>query len=314
MQRDLVSSDMPGSLRVRVPAKINLSLAVGPPRPDGFHNLATVFQALSLYDTVTLRDRGDGAGVRLTISGSQANQVPVDEKNLAWQAAELAAEQTGKKPDLDIDIEKGIPVAGGMAGGSADAAAVLVGCSALWDIDEDLVPLAAQLGSDVPFALVGGTAVGQGRGEQVASAMTRGKFHWVLALSDGELATPKVYAEIDRLRGDQPVLEPVIAEDVVRAVRTGDATALGAALTNDLQPAALSLMPALSALLELGPEHGALGSIISGSGPTCAFLVSDEEAALELTVALSASGLCRTVRQASAPVPGATVVSRTTPM
>ncbi len=305
---------MPGSLQVRVPAKINLSLAVGPLGDDGFHTLATVFQALSLYDTVTLRERSDGSGVRLTVSGSQANQVPADRHNLAWQAAELIAAHSHQEPDVDIEIDKGIPVAGGMAGGSADAAAVLVGCAALWGTEDDLIPLAAELGSDVPFALVGGTAVGRGRGEQIASAMARGEFHWVLALSDGELATPKVYAEIDRLRSDEAVPEPEIAEDVLRAVRTGDADALGKALSNDLQRATLSLMPSLSALLELGPEHGALGSIVSGSGPTCAFLVTDEDAALELTVALSASGLCRTVRRASGPVPGATVVNRSGPV
>lgn len=301
---------MPTSVRVRVPAKINLSLAVGPLRDDGFHELATVYQALSLYDTVELIDRADGGGVRLAVGGGEARSVPEDRTNLAWRAAEAAAESFGRSADLDITITKGIPVAGGMAGGSADAAGVLVGCAALWGGGDrtDLAAIGARLGSDVPFSLVGGTAVGSGRGENVAPAMTRGRFHWVLALSQGHLATPKVYAEIDRLRAGTPVPEPEIATAVLQAVRSGDAAALGRALANDLQPAALSLMPTLGMLLELGPEHGALGSIVSGSGPTCAFLVADEEAAMELTLALSSSGLCRTVRRAAGPVPGATVL------
>lgn len=301
---------MPTSVRVRVPAKINLSLAVGPLRDDGFHELATVYQALSLFDTVEIADRADGAGVRLTVGGGEARSVPEDHTNLAWRAAEAAAEAFNRSADLDISITKGIPVAGGMAGGSADAAAVLVGCAAMWGGGDrtDLAAIGARLGSDVPFSLVGGTAVGSGRGENVAPAMTKGRFHWVLALSEGHLATPKVYAEIDRLRAGELVPAPMIAKSVLQAVRGGDAAALGRALVNDLQPAALSLMPTLGMLLELGPEHGALGSIVSGSGPTCAFLVADEEAAMELTLALSSSGLCRTVRRATGPVPGATVL------
>ncbi len=301
---------MSATVHVRVPAKINLSLRVGPRRHDGYHELATVYQALSLFDTVEITDRGDGDGIRLTMSGSEARAVPADRTNLAWRAADAAAAAFGRAADLDIAVTKGIPVAGGMAGGSADAAAVLCGLAALWGGDSgvDLTDLAAGLGSDVPFALIGGTAVGQGRGEQVAAAMTTGQFHWVLALSDGVLATPDVYARIDRLRADAAVADPKVDAAVLKAVRSGDAAALGAALANDLQPAALSLMPPLSMLLELGPEHGALGSIVSGSGPTCGFLVPDSAAAMELTVALSSSGLCRTVRQAHGPVPGATVL------
>lgn len=238
--------------------------------------------------------------------------MPVGDGNLAWKAAALAGRVFDRSPDLSITIDKGIPVAGGTAGGSSDAAAVLRACGHLWDPDgqpeSELMELAAQLGSDVPFLLLGGTAVGSGRGEVVTSAMGSGVFHWVLALSDGQLTTPSVYSRVDRIRADQDVPPPRIDPAVLLAVRTGDAAALGAALYNDLQPAALALMPVLGMLLELGPEHGALGSIVSGSGPTCAFLVADEDAALELTVALSASGLCRAVRRATGPVPGACLV------
>ena len=302
---------MSATIRVRVPAKINLSLAVGPLRDDGFHELATVFMGLSLYDEIAIADRAPGSGLRITVSGSQASSVPLDSDNLAWQAAELVAAELDQQPDFDISIDKGIPVAGGMAGGSADAAAVLVGSAARWrdEGEPDLMALAARLGSDVPFALLGGVAVGRNRGEQVASAMARGRFHWVLALSDGQLAAPKVYGELDRLRAGQAVAEPAINPEVLQAVRSGDVASLGRVLTNDLQPAALSLQPSLAALLELGPDHGALGAMVSGSGPTCAFLVADEEDAMELTVALSSSGLCRTVRRAHGPVPGAAVIS-----
>lgn len=302
---------MSATIRVRVPAKINLSLAVGPPRDDGFHELATVFMGLSLYDDISVTDRAAGSGLRVTVSGSQASSVPLDSDNLAWQAAELVATELSQQPDLDIAIDKGIPVAGGMAGGSADAAAVLVAAATRWrdEGEPDLMELAARLGSDVPFALLGGVAVGRNRGEQVASAMARGTFHWVLALSDGQLSTPKVYNELDRLRAGQPVADPQVKFEVLQAVRGGDAVALGRGLSNDLQSAALSLRPSLGSLLELGPDHGALGAMVSGSGPTCAFLVADEEDAMELTVALSSSGLCRSVRRAHGPVPGAAVIS-----
>ena len=300
------------SVRVRVPAKLNLSLAVGPLRPDGFHELATVYQALSLFDEVDVVDRRDGRGLKLSVGGRESASVPVGDGNLAWKAAALAGHVFDRVPDLTITIDKGIPVAGGMAGGSADAAAVLRACGLLWDPqgqpESELLELAAELGSDVPFALLGGTAVGTGRGEVVTSAMGSGTFHWVLALSDGQLSTPAVYRKIDELRAGEQVPPPQISPDVLLAVRAGDAAALGGALRNDLQPAACAMMPVLAMLLELGPEHGALGSIVSGSGPTCAFLVSDEDAALELAVALSASGLCRAVRRATGPVPGAVAI------
>lgn len=281
-------------------------------RPDGFHDLATVYQALSLYDVVEVGQRTDGRGPILSVAGRESATVPTGDGNLAWQAAELAAKTFDRTADVTITIDKGIPVAGGMAGGSADAAGVLRAVTQLWQVDvaeAELAELATQLGSDVPFALLGGTAVGAGRGEIVTSAMGSGTFHWVLALSDGQLSTPAVYRALDQMRPDPTAVPaPQLAPEVLLAVRTGDAVALGRALDNDLQPAAVALMPPLQMLLELGPEHGALGSLVSGSGPTCAFLVADEESALELAVALSASGLCRAVRRAVGPVPGATVI------
>ncbi|MFN8125497.1 MAG: 4-(cytidine 5'-diphospho)-2-C-methyl-D-erythritol kinase [Candidatus Nanopelagicales bacterium] len=303
---------MPSVVRVRAPAKINLALGVGPLRDDGFHELATVYQALSLADEVEVLDRRDGRGLRIVVGGRESATVPSGRDNLAWKAAALAAQVFDRSPDLTITIDKGIPVAAGMAGGSADAAAVLRACGHLWDPDgyaeSELLELAAELGSDVPFALLGGTAVGAGRGEVVTSAMGSGEFHWVLALSEGQLSTPAVYRTLDEMRDGRPVPAPRIPPAVLLAVRSGDAAALGEALTNDLQDAACRMMPVLEMLLDLGPEHGALGSLVSGSGPTCAFLVPDSDTALEMAVALSASGLCRAVRRASGPVAGATVI------
>lgn len=298
------------SVTVRVPAKVNLQLSVGPARADGFHELATVYQAVSLVDEVSAREP-DRAGVHLTISGEGAGDLPLGEDNLAYRAAVLLADHVGVEADVDLHLHKSIPIAGGMAGGSADAAATLVACDALWRQStprEELMALAAELGSDVPFALQGGTAIGTGRGEQLTSVLSRGTFHWVFALADGGLSTPAVYRECDRLRLGRPAPQPYVSDMLMQAVRAGDAVLLGKSLHNDLQPAALALRPALAQVLEVGEDYGALGGIVSGSGPTCAFVVRDEEHGLDLAVALTASGVCRTVRRAIGPVAGARVV------
>lgn len=295
-------------MTVRVPAKVNLQLSVGPVREDGFHELATVFQAVSLYDEVTARA---GAGITLSLSGEGDADLPADASNLAWRAAKALAQHAGVEPDVELHVRKSIPVAGGMAGGSADAAATLVACDALWRLAtprEELAQLAAQLGSDVPFALSGGTAIGTGRGERLTPVLSRGSFHWVFAIADGGLSTPAVYAECDRLRTGRTVPDPYVSDMLMQAVRAGDPVLLGKALHNDLQPAALSLRPQLDQVLEVGEDFGALGGLVSGSGPTCALLARDDEHALDIAVALTASGVCRTVRRASGPVPGARVV------
>lgn len=296
---------------VRVPAKVNLQLAVGPRRVDGFHDLVTVFHAVSLVDEVTITPDRDGAGISLSIEGEGESTLPRDASNLAWRAVALAAERIGVDPDVKIHLRKGIPVAGGMAGGSADAAGALVACDALWHGGlgrSDLEVLAAELGSDVAFPLVGGTAIGTGRGERITPALARGEFHWVFALAETGLPTASVYAECDRLRAGREVEEPKLSDALMQALRAGDADALGRSLSNDLQAAAVSLRPALDLVLEVGSEYGALGGVVSGSGPTCAFVVRDDEHALDLAVALSASGVCRTVKRAVGPVPGARVV------
>ncbi|MCG7597345.1 4-(cytidine 5'-diphospho)-2-C-methyl-D-erythritol kinase [Mycobacterium sp. PSTR-4-N] len=305
-----------GSVTVRVPGKVNLYLEVGDRRPDGYHELSTVFHAVSLLDEVTVTTADV---LSLEISGEGADSLPTDERNLAWQAAELMAEHVGRAPDVAIAIEKTIPVAGGMAGGSADAAAVLVAMNELWELGvprRDLHALAARLGSDVPFALHGGTALGTGRGEELATVLTRNTFHWVLAFSDGGLSTARVFGEVDRLRDLQdhslpPRLES--AEPVLAAVATGDPAALAPLLGNDLQPAALTLDPGLRRTLRAGVEAGALAGVVSGSGPTCAFLCGSAGSAVDVGTELAGAGVCRTVRVASGPVHGARVVPSATP-
>ncbi len=293
------------TVTVRVPAKVNLQLAVGGPRPDGFHELATVYQALSLYDDVTAI-----AGDELTISveGEGADLVPMDETNLAWRAACELAEQAGLEPRAHLHIRKGIPVASGLAGGSADAAGALLALDLLWDthLDRDeLTVIAGRLGSDVPFALHGHNAIGVGRGDRLTPALARGRYYWVLALADLGLSTPAVYAELDRLRAGSVQAEPRVSDALMSALRSGDPVLVGRELSNDLQRAAVSLRPQLAMTLDVGEEYGALASVVSGSGPTCAFLARDEEHALDLAVALTSSGTCRTVRRAFGPVAGA---------
>lgn len=297
------------AVTVRVPAKVNLQLSVGGPRDDGYHDLATVFQALSLFDDVTALP---GDHLTVSVEGEGAEQVPDDDQNLALVAAHTLAEHTGAAAHAHLHIHKGIPVAGGMAGGSADAAGALVALDRLWETRLDRVELqalAATIGSDVPFALVGHTAVGLGRGESLTPALARGRFHWVLAFAQSGLSTPQVYAELDRLRKGSVQAEPRVLDSLMTALRAGDAVSLGRALSNDMQRAAVSLAPDLAMTLDVGDEYGALGAIVCGSGPTCAFLARDEEHALDIAVALTASGTCRLVKTATGPVSGAKVVS-----
>jgi 4-diphosphocytidyl-2-C-methyl-D-erythritol kinase len=302
-----VLSAVPSPVRVRVPAKINLHLAVGGTRPDGFHDLVTVFHAVSLFDEVDVATSPEPA---ISVHGEGVSEVPADATNLAWRAVLLMAERAGRDPGVGLVLRKGIPVAGGMAGGSADAAATLVGLSALWKLDltrDELSELAAELGSDVTFALHGGTALGTGRGERIVPALARHRMHWVIALHRGGLATPDVFAELDRLRGSaEPAERPV--EPVLEALAAGDPARLALTLGNDLQAAAVSLLPDLRRTLRAGVEAGALAGLVSGSGPTCAFLCASAEAAVDVAAQLAGAGVCRTVRVAHGPVPGARVV------
>ena len=304
------------SATARVPAKINLSLGVGPVRKDGFHQLATVYQALDVHDEVraTLLEDGDDieVSVHLESASAETSEVPEDKTNLAAQAARALQDATGIEVGARLAIRKVIPVAGGMAGGSADAAAALVACNAIWGTGldrEELSELAADIGSDVPFLLHGGTAIGGGRGENISPILGRGSYYWAIAVSDHGLSTPAVYAEFDRLAAGHEVPQPSVPDDLLAALRAGDPEALGDALCNDLGPAALSLRPDLRDVLAIGSGAGALAAIVSGSGPTCLFLAHDESHRLDLAMALASSGVCADVIQARGPVPGAHLIT-----
>ncbi|MFG2128585.1 4-(cytidine 5'-diphospho)-2-C-methyl-D-erythritol kinase [Streptomyces sp. NPDC048751] len=296
------------SVTVRVPAKVNVQLAVGAARADGFHDLANVFLAVGLYDEVTVTP---AAELTVTCEGPGADQVPLDRTNLVARAAEALAGRYGIDPAVHLHITKDIPVAGGMAGGSADGAGALVACDALWGTGasrEELLDICAELGSDVPFSLVGGAALGVGRGEKLTVLEVGGTFHWVFAMAERGLSTPAVFREFDRLAEGTDIPEPVASEQLLEALAAGDPDALAATVSNDLQPAALSLFPELADTLAAGRGAGALAALVSGSGPTTAFLARDAESAAKVAEVLGSSGTCRTVRVASAPAPGATVL------
>lgn len=285
-----------GRVHVRAPGKLNLFFEVGDVQDDGYHEVASAYQAVSLYEDVWAEPASD---FTVSISGSvDVSGVPADDRNLALRAARLVAQKIGHAGGVHLDIIKHVPVAGGMGGGSADAAAALVACDALWGADlgtAQLQQLAARLGADVPFSLMGGTAIGTGRGDQLSPALAKGRFDWVIVPSDaGGLSTPEVYAHLDALRTRPDIVSgaraPVVDPGVLQALRAGDPVALAERTRNDLQAAALSLRPELREVLELGEEAGALASLVSGSGPTLAFLAGDPESALELQVVLSAAG------------------------
>jgi 4-diphosphocytidyl-2-C-methyl-D-erythritol kinase len=295
----------------RVPAKVNLQLSVGPLGSDGFHEVTTVFQAISLFDDVTVATADKGEGIKISITGQTSGGVPADNSNLAVKAAQLMIKNYDLPQDLVIKLKKEIPVAGGMAGGSADAAGVIVGLDSLFELGlsrDVMESVGSKIGSDVPFSICGGVAIGTGRGDQITPALAKGSYNWVLALSGQGLATPSVYQECDRLREGLSIAAPVVSEPLMQALRAGDAKALGKALTNELQPAACSLRPALRLVLDVGVDYGALGGIVSGSGPTVAFLVSDDDHAMDLTVALSSSGVVSSVVRASGPTNGARII------
>jgi 4-diphosphocytidyl-2-C-methyl-D-erythritol kinase len=304
----------PPMVHVRAPGKINVFLKVGTLQDDGYHDVAIAYQAVSLYEDVRAYQADDFS---VEVTGSvDISRVPTDGSNIAIKAARLLARATGYRGGVRLEIDKHVPVTGGMGGGSADAAATLVACDALWGTQyprEQMLELASQLGADVPFALTGGTAIGTGRGDQLSPALAKGQFQWVLVLADFGLSTPAVYNELDehRDRHAQDIypadVAPSVDSSVLHALRAGDPHMLAETLYNDLQAPALNLEPSLADVLELGEENGALAGIVSGSGPTVAFLAADLDSALELHIALSAARLM--VVRATGPVHGARVIS-----
>ncbi len=281
---------------------------MGARHDDGYHDLLTVFMALSLFDEVTAT-MADGGVIDLLLSGPGTRHVPRDDRNLAVRAAKLLRDRYGH-PDLGagLELKKAIPVAGGMAGGSADAAATLLACSMLWDLDttpDDLQALGAALGADVPFGLVGNCALGSGRGDKLVPVLCRGTYHWVLAVAPRGLSTPTVFHRFDELADVHAATDLELPTALINALTSGDVRALAANLRNDLQDAALDLYPQLADTLAAGRRAGALAGIVSGSGPTCAFLCADESNALEVAAALVGNPAVRAVKRAYGPVPGA---------
>jgi 4-diphosphocytidyl-2-C-methyl-D-erythritol kinase len=300
---------MLSSVVTRVPGKINLQLSVGPIQRDGYHPVATVFQAVSIFDDVKIA-LSEIAGITIR-SAKSDDRLPLDKNNLAFKAAELMAKKFDISEGIEIILNKEIPIAGGMAGGSADAGATIVGIDALFSLGlkrNEMEKIGSELGADIPFTISGGTAIGTGRGDQITPVLSRGSYSWVLALSSSGLSTPAVYNECDRLREGLQVAPPHISDSLLQALSAGDAVALGKALANDLQPAACSLKPALRLILDVGLDYGALGGLVSGSGPSVAFLAENEDHALDLVVALTSSGVVGNVVRASGPVPGARVI------
>jgi 4-diphosphocytidyl-2-C-methyl-D-erythritol kinase len=310
----MTTTASPTAVHARAPGKINVFLKVGALLDDGYHDVAIAYQAVSLYEDVRATAADDFS---VELSGTvDLSRVPTDASNIAIKAARLLARTTGYRGGVHLHIDKHVPVTGGMGGGSADAAATLLACDTLWGTQlprERMLELAGQLGADVPFALTGGTAIGTGRGDQLSPALAKGQFQWVLALADYGLSTPAVYQELDRHRDRHAQdifpasVAPTVDTNVLQALRAGDPRMLADTLYNDLQAPALHLQPRLSEVLELGESNGALAGVISGSGPTVAFLAADLDGALELQIALSAAQL--TVVRATGPVHGARILS-----
>jgi 4-diphosphocytidyl-2-C-methyl-D-erythritol kinase len=300
------------SVTVRASAKINHLLGVGAPRPDGFHTLVTVYQAVSLYDDVTATE-SDALTVATEVAAYiDPSHLPEPGHNIVDRAAAALAALHGRPVRADVRVDKTIPIAGGLAGGSADGAAALVALDRLHDLrtgDQDLLELAAGLGSDVPFALVGGSALGEGHGEVVTPIDDRGSWWWVVVPSEEGLATPAVYRHYDELRPDAPVV-PGPPDAVVAALASGDVRRLAAALHNDLEQAACELRPELAQLIAEGVDAGALRGIVSGSGPTCVFLCDDAAHARAVAGTLQTADHRRVVLVAHGPVAGAHVVER----
>lgn len=297
------------SVTARAAAKINLTLSVGRPREDGFHPLATIYQAIGLYDDVTVREADEWSVRTHADARVDLSTVGDDDSNIAIRAGRALAAHHGLVWAAAIDIQKAIPVAGGMAGGSADAAATLVALEELWGLDtsvEDLVSIAADLGSDVPFALYGGTALGGGRGEVVTPIEAPATLWWLVVPHPIGLPTPSVFRHFDHLGlGDD---HPLIDEELVAALAAGDVAAIASAVGNELQPAAYDLRPDLAQRHRLLDELGADAVLLSGSGPTQLLLFGDVGAARSAAGELRDQGIDHVL--VPAPVAGAHVLER----
>lgn len=310
-----VPAALPRRVVVQAPGKINLSLAVGAVDGRGYHELATVFHAVDLLETVTAR-AVDGEELTLAVDSDVPGDVPLDGTNLALRAATLLRERTGTRRGAALHVDKRVPVAGGMGGGSADAAAALVALDALWGLDlgaAALTELAGELGADVPFALLGGTALGRGTGGDLTPLRTGGDPRWVLAVPGGHLSTPAVYRRADEIAdasGRTLPARPEVDARQLDALAAGDTELLAATLSNDLQEAAMSLHPGLAPVLDALRDAGAPGALVSGSGPTLAALARDERQARAIAGRVRGAGVVEQCLLTRGGAPGARVLAQ----
>jgi len=289
---------------VRAPGKINLALHVGPREASGYHDLLSVFHAVDVWETLTAEDASEFS---LTVSGDVVlDEIPLDENNLVIKAARAVQRLCGFEGAAAFHVDKQVTVGGGMAGGSADAAAALIAVDALWGTklsQVQLLELAAELGSDVPFSLEGYTQIGRGRGH-LLEPIDSLPFYWVIVPQTLHLSTPLVYSTLDVMRGESaPAVPPAPSRGLLDALFAGDAHELAGELVNDLAAPAISLAPQIESVLETGANLGALAGMVSGSGPTCVFLTKDAEHQARLSDGFEAAGIY--ALSASSPARGA---------
>jgi 4-diphosphocytidyl-2-C-methyl-D-erythritol kinase len=292
----------PTTLRARAAAKVNLGLYVGPLGTDGrYHEVVSVLQSIAIWDELEVEVVPEGLGLEVEGEG-----LPPDETNLVLVAARELARRSRDLPGARFRLRKGIPVSAGLGGGSADGAAALIALDRLWGLHLPAVNLhtmAAEVGSDVPFCIAGGTMVATGRGDKVREVSGRGTTWWVVGIDHERLATEEVYDHFDELHLATP-LDGRWPDELLDALAAGDVERLGAWLHNDLEPAAFDLLPALAKSKQRLLDAGAVGAVMSGSGPTMLGLCRDEDHATQVARA-ARSAFART-EVTRGPVPGVT--------
>jgi 4-diphosphocytidyl-2-C-methyl-D-erythritol kinase len=282
------------------PAKVNIYFAVGSFLKDGFHKVASCYQALSLREKVLVES---SVHFSIDFAGDYKLQseasVPKDKSNLVYKAGDeliaLGAKSGAEK--VSFLINKSVPIAGGMAGGSADAAASLVALNELNQsgLEDRFQEAASKLGADVPFSLIGGTAIGLGRGQVLSKIKVETVLHWVMSPSSFGLSTPQVYRKLDVMRINEGVdvahlEEPAVPEDLIVALQSGDVKSIANLMHNDLEVAAIAIRPELANILDAGRKAGSLRSMVSGSGPTIAHLAKDRVHAEQIANRLHNAG------------------------
>jgi 4-diphosphocytidyl-2-C-methyl-D-erythritol kinase len=289
------------SISASAPGKVNLFFAVGALGDDGYHQVVSVYQALNLREVVTVQF---AESWQVLVTGSipveQLAQVPTSQENLVVRAAKVLLDKFAVAEDraVNFHIFKNVPVAGGMGGGSADAAAALLAVNELANLNlsnADLHRLGSELGADVPFSLLGGTAVGTGHGTALEQITNVKQLNWVLVTNPRGLSTPSVYRKLDEIRAAKnqdptKVSTPKVPQELISALQSGNPQVIAKLLHNDLQEAAVALMPELTETMNAGLAAGALAAMVSGSGPTVALLALDKDHADSIATSLKNLG------------------------